>query len=144
MLELGGVSKTPRSISPPVPLPTGASAMLVPTVATNASGAAASAEEGIETLQIQGGQLSPPRLCKSRVAHAKAEPPSEKVAPDAGRGRGDVSCTVGGGRSSGPRARRRQEEEKIVPHRWNPQLRMVLVAKHPNLSLQFLSGVSSS
>jgi hypothetical protein len=65
--------------------------MLVPIVATDASGAAASAEEGIETLQIQGGQLSPPRLCKSRVAHAKAEPPSKKVAPDAAEGEDEAT-----------------------------------------------------
>jgi hypothetical protein len=64
----------------------GVSTMLVPTVATDASGAAASAEEGIETLQIQGGQLPPPRLCESRAVDAKAEPPSKKVAFDPAEG----------------------------------------------------------
>jgi hypothetical protein len=151
MPESGGASQTPRSISPPVlafPRVCRWCYGTVPAVTTDASGAATS-EEGIEVLQIQGGQSPPPQLCKF-LAPRMPRPSPYRMRPR--RGRGCVSCTVGGGRSSGPREWKRRartscrEEEKIVPDRWvvGPQLMMVLVAKHPNLSMEFWSGVSST
>jgi hypothetical protein len=110
--------------------------------AANADGATASVEEGSEALQLYSKKVNRRLLdfVNSRVADAKAEP-----RPRARRCELDCRWRV----ELGPIGAEAGEDAK-QGRRGNcvcqvgPQLRMELVAKHPNLSLEFWSGDSST
>jgi hypothetical protein len=156
MPESGEASQTPRSISPPV-LPShgcvgDAMAPCRPSQPTPAG-------------PPQSRRVS--RRCKSKevsrrllnfvsLSHHKCygQAPVGWGRHRCGRGEGEVvwaTLLVVGGtqahRHERGRWRRRARKKRklcLTGGSWDPQLRMVLVAKHPNLSMVFWSGVNST
>jgi hypothetical protein len=80
---------------------------------------------------------------KSRATDAKAKPLSEAVAPDAAEGEGEAAWAAQSA-AEGAQAGEAAVQGRRENCAWQAglKLRMMLVAKHPNLCLEFWSGAT--